>query len=92
MDEKIKELEGKYKKYAEENGFKLNPDKKILEGLLRGLLSNEKKYGKKYCPCRRVQGIPEKDKEIICPCVYHKKEIKEQGHCHCFLFVSKEVS
>ena len=29
-------------------------------------------------------------KKIICPCVYHKDEIREQGHCHCLLFVADE--
>ncbi|MCK4355114.1 hypothetical protein KAW43_02040 [Candidatus Parcubacteria bacterium] len=24
---------------------------------------------------------------MVCPCIYHKREIKEDGHCHCFLFV-----
>jgi len=87
MDKKIKELTEAYKQYAEENGFKLNPDKKIVEGLVRSLLLNEKDYGGKYCPCRLRRGIPEEDKKIECPCIYHKDEIKEQGHCHCFLFV-----
>jgi len=56
---------------------------------MHGLLENEKKYGAKYCPYRRVSRNKQKDKKIICPCVYHKKEIEEQGHCHCFLFVQK---
>lgn len=49
------------------------------------MIKNEEKYGKKYCPCRKIH----RD-EIVCPCVYHKEEIKKQGHCHCFLFVSKD--
>ncbi|RLI62093.1 MAG: ferredoxin:thioredoxin reductase [Promethearchaeia archaeon] len=87
MDEKIKKLIKEYEKYAEENGFRLNPNKKVVEQVIKGLLKNEEKFGEKYCPCRRVQGIPEKDKGIICPCVFHKKEIEEQGHCHCLLYV-----
>ncbi len=66
MDKKIKELTEKYKQYAEKNGFKLNPDKKIVERLVRSLLLNEKEYGRKYCPCRLRKGIPEEDKKIEC--------------------------
>ncbi|MDK2916192.1 MAG: ferredoxin-thioredoxin reductase catalytic chain, partial [Euryarchaeota archaeon] len=32
---------------------------------------------------------PEKDRIIICPCIYHEKEIEEQGTCHCRLFFKK---
>ena len=80
--EEIRELTNRYREYAKKNGFRLNPNKKIVEHLVQGLLDNEKKYGKKYCPCRR-----EHNDKVVCPCVYHKKEIEEQGHCHCFLFV-----
>ncbi len=85
MSEKVKKLIKEYKNYAEKNGFKLNPNEKAVELLIKGLINNEEKFGKKYCPCRKVH----KD-ETVCPCVYHKKEIEEQGHCHCFLFVGKE--
>ncbi len=87
MEDKIGQLSQKYKKYAEKNGFKLNPNKKMADGIIHGLFENEKKHGKKYCPCRRVTGNKEEDKKIICPCEYHKEEISEQGYCHCRLFV-----
>jgi len=76
-----------YENYAKENGLKLNPDKKIVEGLMRGLLENEKKHGKKYCPCRRVVGKPEEDDLKVCPCHWHKEEIERDGHCLCLLFI-----
>ena len=81
------ELIKKYQEYAKENGFLLNPDKKITEGIVIGLLAREEKFGQRYCPCRRVTGDKEEDKKIICPCVYHKEEIKKDGHCYCSLFV-----
>ena len=85
MNEKVKKLIKEYKQYAEKNGFRLNPNKKIVENLIKVLIKNEEKFGKKYCPCRKIH----RD-DIVCPCVYHKEEIKKQGHCHCFLFVSKD--
>jgi ferredoxin-thioredoxin reductase catalytic subunit len=85
----MEELIKQYKEYAEKNGFQLNPNEKIVEGVVRGLLAMEEKFGQKYCPCRRVIGNLEEDKKIICPCIYHKDEIEKDGHCHCNLFVKQ---
>ncbi|MCD6414583.1 MAG: ferredoxin:thioredoxin reductase [Candidatus Diapherotrites archaeon] len=81
------ELYQKMKKYADENGYKLNPNEKERDALLKALLANEKEHGEIYCPCRRVTGDKEKDKKIICPCAYHKEEIARDGRCFCGLFV-----
>jgi ferredoxin-thioredoxin reductase catalytic chain len=81
------ELIKQYEEYAAENGFKLNPNPKIVEGIVNGLLAREEKLGERYCPCRRVTGDKEEDKKIICPCIYHKDEIEKDGHCHCNLLV-----
>ncbi|TES83255.1 MAG: ferredoxin:thioredoxin reductase [Hadesarchaea archaeon] len=77
-------------RYAKSQGFQLNPDEKILDLIIQGLLQNEQKFGLRYCPCRAITGDPEQDKKIICPCVYHKDELKQMGHCHCGLFVAKK--
>ena len=85
MNDKVQRLIEGYRHHAEKNGFRLNPNKKIVENLIEALIKNEENFGKKYCPCRKIH----RD-EIVCPCVYHKEEIKRDGHCHCFLFVSGE--
>ena len=82
-----KELLEISEKYAASKGYKLNPNQKLVDVIIKGLLRNEGKYGFRYCPCRKVSGDKEKDKLIICPCVYHEDEIKKDGHCHCMLFV-----
>lgn len=79
------ELRKKTEDYVKEQGFKLNPDDKIVNFVIKGLLNNKKKHGELYCPCRRVTGNKDEDMKIICPCIYHISEIKEQGHCHCNL-------
>jgi ferredoxin-thioredoxin reductase catalytic subunit len=76
-----------YNAYAKKNGFSLNPNKQIVNGIVKVLLAKEKQFGAKYCPCRRITGNKEEDKKIICPCIYHKDEIKKDGKCHCNLFV-----
>jgi ferredoxin-thioredoxin reductase catalytic subunit len=76
----------RYDNYAKSNGFRLNPDKKTVERVINGLLLNEKKYGKRYCPCRRVSGNEEEDSKKICPCAFHKEELEKDGHCFCNLF------
>jgi len=84
--EKLREL---MKKYAESQGFKLNPDEEVVDLIINGLLENEVKYGYRYCPCRVLTGDRAKDVKLICPCAYHRDEIKTMGHCHCGLFVAK---
>jgi ferredoxin-thioredoxin reductase catalytic chain len=76
--------------YARKNGWVLNPDKKILDTVIRGLVRNKKKFGEQYCPCRLRSGDKEKDRTIICPCIYHQDEIAKDGHCHCQLYYRKD--
>jgi len=73
--------------FAKKNGFKLNPNEKLVDFLIKGLLTNEKKYGKRYCPCRVVLDNHQENNKIICPCAYMRDEIKNKGQCHCGLFI-----
>ena len=83
------ELRRDAEEYAKKAGIKVNPDEKIVDGIIMGLLKNKEKHGEAYCPCRVVTRNKEKDDDIICPCVFHKKEIETDGHCKCRLFVGK---
>ena len=85
--EEIEKLIKEYEEYAKKNGFSLNSDRKIRESIVKSLLEREKKFGARYCPCRKISGIPEKDKKIICPCQFMQEEIERDGHCLCGLFV-----
>ena len=87
MEENFDEMIQEYEVYAEKNNLKLNPDRKVLERIMKGLLANEAKHGEKYCPCRRVVGNKEEDSKKICPCSWHKDEVEKDGHCFCNLFV-----
>ncbi len=75
--------------YARKAGIKLNPDKSVIERLLKGFFKNKKEKGELYCPCRIVTGNKEKDTELICPCVFHRGEIELEGNCRCLLFFGK---
>jgi ferredoxin-thioredoxin reductase catalytic chain len=77
-------------KYAESQGIQLNKDKEYVLEILKGLLTNESRYGYRSCPCRLAAGVKEKDADIICPCVYRDPDIKDYGSCYCRLYVSKE--
>jgi len=76
-----------YGEYARKNGFSLNPDREAVERIVKGLLEREKKFGARYCPCRRITQDQEEDRKIICPCVFHRQEIEKEGHCLCGLFI-----
>jgi len=75
--------------YAKKAGFIMNKDKKQLAYVIKGLKANENKYGFRFCPCRVVTGNFDEDRIIVCPCIYHKAEIKDMGHCLCRLFFDK---
>lgn len=83
MDEK-EELLKNLGDHAESNGFRLNFKQKIVKGIIEGLINNKKLYGEYYCPCKL-----KKEKENICPCLFHKNEIKKFGKCFCGLFIQK---
>jgi len=83
IDAKIKE---RVQAYADSEGFMLNQNIEKLNLVLKGLHRNAVKHGAEYCPCRVRTGDLEKDKDIICPCAFHKGEIESQGFCHCHLF------
>lgn len=89
------EQEQKIKKWAEthasEHGWILNPDEKQRSTVIRGLARNEERFGVPYCPCRIRSGDLEKDKKIVCPCVYHQDELDQAGHCTCNFFYDPEV-
>lgn len=88
MEEKdIETLIKKSDEYAKSKGFKLNPNKAIVSGIVKGLLIRKEGFGEIYCPCRKMTGDKKADKRIICPCIYHEEEIEKDGHCFCNLFV-----
>ncbi len=74
------------KGYAQKHSWALNADEKQLATVIRGLARNKSKFGRPYCPCRLRSGDEEKDRAIECPCVYHKEELANHGHCHCNLY------
>ena len=76
---------------AESGGYHLNPDIEATKELVKGLLTNEKRYGYWACPCRLADGIKEKDLDIICPCDYRDPDLYEYGVCYCSLYVSETV-
>ncbi len=89
LDEEGQKLREQFQKYADSKDLKLNPNEKVVEGIINGLLRNKKFKGDIYCPCRIVTGNKEKDNEIACPCVFHRGEIELQEHCKCNLFWKK---
>lgn len=78
------------RKIQEPKGYFFNRDKETVFALLNSLLVNKERYGYMSCPCRLASGSQEKDKDIICPCVYRAPDVKEYGSCYCGFYVSEE--
>jgi len=76
---------------GEASGYRLNPDVTFTKELMKGLLTNEKRYGYRACPCRLSSGKKEEDIDIICPCDYRDPDLDEYGTCYCGLYVSGAV-
>jgi ferredoxin-thioredoxin reductase catalytic chain len=78
------------KKVQEPKGYYFSDDSERVMDLMNGLLANKDRYGYMVCPCRLASGSKEKDRDIICPCVYRTEDVAEFGSCYCNLYVSKE--
>jgi len=77
------------KRVAEHRGWVVNPDKSLVDPILDGLATQTQRHGKPYCPCRDVDG-GDRDRDIVCPCVYAEADIAQAGQCFCGLFLSVE--
>ncbi|MBI5042443.1 MAG: DUF3422 family protein [Nitrospirae bacterium] len=78
------------KNTADAFGCKVNPDKTSLQGILDGLIKNERRYGYRSCPCRLASGDYLKDSDIICPCAYMSWDLEVYGRCYCGLYVTEK--
>ena len=85
----IDQLYDNLRKIQEAKGYFFNKDRTRVNELLEALLLNKERYGYMCCPCRLSSGDREKDKDIICPCVYREPDVKEYGSCYCNLYVSE---
>ena len=78
------------KKIQEPKEYFFNKDRERVFDLLEALLINKKRYGYMCCPCRLASNDKEKDRDIICPCVYRAPDVEEYGRCYCNLYVSQD--
>ncbi len=84
------ELYDLLKKAQDPKGYYFNKDREWVLSILSDLLVNKERYGYSSCPCRLATGEREKDRDILCPCVYRAQDVKEFGSCYCNLYVSED--
>jgi ferredoxin-thioredoxin reductase catalytic subunit/rubredoxin len=89
--EEVEQVYEQLKNEAEAGGYHLNPDEEFTKDLVWGLLTCEKRYGYRACPCRLASGVKDQDLDIICPCDYRDPDLDEHGCCYCALYVTQEV-
>ena len=96
MDEqKDKAVDQRYEKLVREaktGGYNLNPDVDFTKELIKGLITNESRYGYEACPCRLAEGNKKGDLDIICPCDYRDPDLYDHQACFCGLYVSDEIA
>jgi len=86
----VAEIESEVRDLAQKEGYLLNPDQEIREGIIEGLVINEEKLGYWSCPCRKASGDRMQDQDMICPCQYRDADLAEYGRCYCALYVTQE--
>ncbi len=87
----VEKLYERLQREAEASGYHLNPDVEHTKELIKGLLTNEKRYGYWACPCRLASGVKVEDLDIICPCDYRDPDLNDYGACYCALYVSGAI-
>jgi ferredoxin-thioredoxin reductase catalytic subunit len=87
--DRFEKMRKQYSDYASRRGYELNPDQGVVEGVFERLLVHQEKHGRRYCPCMFVDPNREKNAGRVCPCSTHEEEIRENGQCHCGLFVRR---
>jgi ferredoxin-thioredoxin reductase catalytic subunit len=85
----VEKLYETLRKVQEPKGYYFNKDRERVFELLEALLVNKGRYGYMSCPCRLASGDRDKDRDILCPCVYREPDVREYGSCYCNLYVSK---
>jgi ferredoxin-thioredoxin reductase catalytic chain len=88
-DKRTEEVYEFVRRVARHQGWELNRDDSFLQDLVEGLRVNYSRYGYFLCPCRDGSGQRDKDRDIVCPCVYNIPDQQQYGHCFCGLFLSK---
>jgi ferredoxin-thioredoxin reductase catalytic subunit len=89
--DEVNKVYERLKREAEAGGYNINPDSEFAKELMKGLLTNERRYGYRACPCRLAAGNKEEDLDIICPCDYRDPDLSDFGTCYCSLYVSQAV-
>ena len=85
----VEKLYETLRKVQEPKGYYFNKDRERVFELLEALLVNKGRYGYMSCPCRLASGDRDKDRDIMCPCIYREPDVREYGSCYCNLYVSK---
>jgi len=86
----VEQLREMLKKVQEPKGYFFSDEEPRVTELLESLLVNKERYGYMCCPCRLASGDRDRDRDIICPCVYREEDVEEYGSCYCNLYVSRE--
>jgi ferredoxin-thioredoxin reductase catalytic chain len=69
-------------KDAAAGGYHLNTEAEFTKDLVKGILTNQQRYGYGNCPCRLASGNLEADQDMVCPCDYRDADITQFGTCY----------
>lgn len=87
LEQVEREVRGRLEKWLETTPYLFNPETDVANTIIRGIAIRKIKAGGEYCPCRVLSGNPKEDSKIVCPCIYSKNELENDGICLCKLFI-----
>lgn len=87
LEQVEREVRTRLEKWLKTTPYRFNPETTVVDTIIRGIAIRKIKAGDEYCPCRVLTGDIKKDARVVCPCVFSKAEIENDGICLCQLFV-----
>ena len=72
---------------AADQNLTLNPDKERTDKVIGLMATNYDLVKEWICPCKQKNKPPIQGADITCPCPEWLDEIKQNGQCHCRLFI-----
>ncbi len=76
------------KKFAEKEGYILNPNHDWIRQVIILMTNNRKEFGRYFCPCKQHHPV-DVAIDVVCPCSTLAEEIARDGYCHCRFFYRK---
>jgi ferredoxin-thioredoxin reductase catalytic subunit len=85
-DQAYRANQARLREFADREGYVFNADAERVNKVIGLMSRNFQDFGKYYCPCKQSHPL-DPARDTLCPCPEAAREIAQEGHCFCRLFV-----